>query len=283
MPGRCPRREAGLAQVLNGVRRIKLTLSYDGTEYNGWQVQPGLPTIQGLLEEAFLDIEKAPVHVAGSGRTDAGVHALAQVAAVSIRNPIPTRNLKKALNRLLPFDIRVIAVEEAHENFIRVSMRSQRRTNTGCIAAKSVRPSSDAMYIIIRIRWTMRSSSTPRVNLKANSTSPHSPLRMIAMRKSDRKCGASFHRKRILTDERLIYRVTGSGFLKHMVRNIVGTLLEVGKGNVDAERLRWLLTAPPDIKAGPTAPACGLFLIEVHYESNDPATIGTRSVPTADA
>ena len=94
------------------MRRIKLTLAYDGTEYNGWQVQPGLPTIQGMLEAAFLDIEKKHVHVAGSGRTDAGVHALAQVAAVSINNPIPPPNLKKALNRLLPPDIRVTCVEE---------------------------------------------------------------------------------------------------------------------------------------------------------------------------
>ena len=89
------------------MRRIKLVLSYDGTEYNGWQIQPGLPTIQGILEAAFLDIEKKPVHVAGSGRTDAGVHAMAQVAAVTLCNPIPTSNLKKALNRLLPSDIRL--------------------------------------------------------------------------------------------------------------------------------------------------------------------------------
>ena len=103
LPGRSAGGEAGLPQVLTvaSMRRIKLTLSYDGTDYNGWQVQPGLPTIQGFLEAAFLDIEKKPVHVAGSGRTDAGVHALAQVAAVSINNPIPDANLKKALNRLL--------------------------------------------------------------------------------------------------------------------------------------------------------------------------------------
>src|SRR5438132_1727273 len=99
------------------MRRIKLTLSYDGTEYNGWQVQPGLPTIQGILETAFLDIEKKHVHVAGSGRTDAGVHALAQVAAVTIENPIPLYNLRKAMNRLLPPAIRVISVAEAAPEF----------------------------------------------------------------------------------------------------------------------------------------------------------------------
>src|SRR6476660_2681896 len=117
------------------MRRIKLVLSYDGTEYNGWQVQPGLPTIQGILEAAFLDIEKQPVHVAGSGRTDAGVHALAQVAAVTLRNPIPAPNLKKALNRLLPTDIRVNSVEEVgsgfHPRFDAISKSYEYRIHRG--------------------------------------------------------------------------------------------------------------------------------------------------------
>src|SRR5690349_15197276 len=99
------------------MRRIKLTLAYDGTDFHGWQVQPNLPTIQAHLEEIFAGIEKRPVHVAGSGRTDAGVHALAQVAAASIENPIPTANLKKAINRLLPPTVRVLAVEEVHPDF----------------------------------------------------------------------------------------------------------------------------------------------------------------------
>ena len=117
------------------MRRVKLTLAYDGTEYNGWQVQPGLPTIQGTLEAAFLDIEKKHVHVAGSGRTDAGVHALAQIAAVSINNPIPPPNLKKALNRLLPPDIRVTCVEEVardfHPRFDAVSKTYEYRLHRG--------------------------------------------------------------------------------------------------------------------------------------------------------
>src|SRR3954447_15938648 len=99
------------------MRRIRLTVSYDGTEFYGWQVQPGLPTIQSHLQQIFETIEKRPVHVAGSGRTDAGVHALAQVAAVSIENPIPLPNLRKAVNRLLPPAIRITAAEEVHESF----------------------------------------------------------------------------------------------------------------------------------------------------------------------
>src|SRR5579883_319257 len=99
------------------MRRIRLTLSYDGTDFHGWQVQPGLATVQGTLEAVMEQIEKRPVHVAGSGRTDAGVHARAQVAAVSIANPIPVRNLRMAMNRLLPPSIRILEAAEAAPEF----------------------------------------------------------------------------------------------------------------------------------------------------------------------
>src|SRR5271170_2276140 len=99
------------------MRRIKILVSYDGTEYHGWQVQPGLPTIQGALEQVVSEIEGRPVQVAGSGRTDAGVHAWGQVAAFSIENPIPVNNLRRALNRLLPREIRVLGVEGAALDF----------------------------------------------------------------------------------------------------------------------------------------------------------------------
>src|SRR5277367_2175045 len=99
------------------MRRIRIVVSYDGTDYHGWQVQPGLATIQGTLEAVLAEMEGAPVQVAGSGRTDAGVHALAQVAAFSLSNPIPPANLQRAMNRLLPRDIRVLRAEEAAENF----------------------------------------------------------------------------------------------------------------------------------------------------------------------
>src|SRR4051812_27078645 len=99
------------------MRRIKIVVAYDGTDYHGWQVQPGLPTIQGEIEAIVAQIEGKPVHVAGSGRTDAGVHAVAQVAAFSLENPIPPYNLRKAINRLLPPAIRILSVEEVHTDF----------------------------------------------------------------------------------------------------------------------------------------------------------------------
>src|ERR1051326_9302193 len=99
------------------MRRIRITVSYDGTDYHGWQVQPGLATIQGILEGVLSQIEGDVVHVDGSGRTDAGVHALAQVGAFNLANPIPLPNLKKAMNRLLPRDIRVLETAEATAGF----------------------------------------------------------------------------------------------------------------------------------------------------------------------
>src|SRR5271166_205509 len=99
------------------MRRLRFLVAYDGTSFHGWQVQPGLPTIQGTLEEAISGMEGRAVHVAGSGRTDAGVHAVGQVAAFSIANRIPVDNLRRAVNRLLPRDIRVLHVEEAAADF----------------------------------------------------------------------------------------------------------------------------------------------------------------------
>ena len=99
------------------MRRIKIKLAYDGSPFHGWQVQPGLPTVQGVLESIVSEIEGRPVHVAGSGRTDAGVHALEQVAAFSFENPIPVSNLRRAVNRLLPPAVRVFSAEEAPAGF----------------------------------------------------------------------------------------------------------------------------------------------------------------------
>src|SRR5260370_18976955 len=104
-------------QAVPGRRRIRVTLSYEGTDYHGWQMQPRLATIQGAVEAAVSESEGAPVPVEASGRTDAGVHALAQTAAFTLANPIPPGNLHKAMNRLLPRDIRVTEVREAAAHF----------------------------------------------------------------------------------------------------------------------------------------------------------------------
>jgi tRNA pseudouridine38-40 synthase len=249
------------------MRRIKITLAYDGTDFHGWQVQPELPTVQGTLEAVVAEIEGQPVRVEGSGRTDAGVHALAQVAAFSISNPIPVENLRKALNRLLPASIRVLQVEEAaadfHPRFSAHSKTYEYRIFRGEVCSPFER------------RWVHHYPYPLDVDALIAAApvfvGEHDFSAFAASDERDAEGGSKvrtvYSSAAALEGERLIYRVRGSGFLKHMVRNMVGTLLEVGKGNLTAEGVCALVNAGAGAKekAGPTAPACGLFLVEVDY------------------
>jgi tRNA pseudouridine38-40 synthase len=246
-------------------RRIKLTITYDGTHYNGWQVQPELPTIQGVLEAVFAQIEGAPVHVAGSGRTDAGVHALAQVAAVTIANPIPCPNLKKALNRLLPRDIRILAAEEVQASFhARYDAKSKtyeyriwRSEVCSPFARQYVHhhpyPMSDAQFAAGARLLEGEYDFSAFAAADERDQLGRSKIRRIFSSKAERQSDV------------LAYRVQGSGFLKHMVRNICGTLIEYAKGNLDNEAMQDLLLRRSNRRAGPTAPPQGLFLIDVEY------------------
>ena len=215
------------------VRRIKIIVSYDGTDYHGWQVQPGLPTIQGVLEDVISAIEGRPVQVAGSGRTDAGVHALGQVAAFSIQNPIPVDNLRRAMNRLLPRDIRVLGVEEAALDF-HPRFQAKRKTYEYRIFRGEICSPFERRYVY---HHPYPLAVEQMIALAPLLEGEHDFSAFAASDERDElelsKVRTIFCSRLAVDGERLIYRVTGSGFLKHMVRNIVGVLLEVGKGNVD--------------------------------------------------
>jgi tRNA pseudouridine38-40 synthase len=262
------------------MRRIKLTVAYDGTDFSGWQVQPGRVTIQSTLEAVFSAIERKRVHITGSGRTDAGVHALGQTAAVSMENPIPMRNLRKAANRLLPDAIRILEAEEVPESF---------------------HPRFDAISKVYEYRIFRPEICSPfERRYTHHHPYPLNEERMVELAPifegeqdfgafaaaDDRDHPAKSQVRRIFSSqlarspERLIYRVRGSGFLKHMVRNIVGTLIEVGRGNLDAAAVRNMLSNPQVI-CGATSPACGLFLVEVEYPPSGSAaevTVGQHFV-----
>lgn len=240
------------------MRRIRLKLAYDGSGFHGWQVQPGLPTIQGALERILSAMEGRPVHVAGSGRTDAGVHALEQVAAFSVENPIPLENLRRAVNRLLPSAIRVLAAEEAppdfHPRFQAKSKTYEYRILRGEVCSPFEWPyvhhypyrlDEDCVCRLARV-FEGEHDFTAFAATDARDAEGRSKVRTVFSSVVERSPG------------RLIYRIRGSGFLKHMVRNIAGTLIEAGKGNIPD------LTSFPE-KSGPTAPAKGLFLIRVEY------------------
>lgn len=240
-------------------------MAYDGTAYHGWQVQPGLATIQGILEEILSGIEGEPVHVMGSGRTDAGVHALGQVAAFDITNPIPPDKLRRAVNRLLPEDIRVFDVRETapdfHPRYHAVAKTYEYRVARGEICLPFERRyvhhhpyPLDAAAMALAARCL---EGTHDFSAFA-AADDRDELGLSKMR-------TVFSSALFDQGDRLVYRIRGSGFLKHMVRNIMGTLIEVGKGNLDELGMLSLLGSDWNRKAGPRAPARGLFLMSVEY------------------
>jgi len=240
------------------MRRIRVTVAYDGTAFHGWQVQPELPTIQGALEAILAEIEGEPVHVAGSGRTDAGVHALAQVAAFSLENPIPAANLRRALNRLLPPAIRVLAVEEAplefHPRFHAIAKTYEYRIHRGEVCPPFEFPFVHHYpYPLDEVRMSRLASAfvgghdfTVFAAADDRDAEGKSKVRTVYSTGLER------------LGDRLLFQIRGSGFLKHMVRNMAGTLIEAGKGSISE------LDRIPE-RSGPTAPAKGLFLVSVEY------------------
>ena len=240
------------------VRNLKLILAYDGSDFAGWQVQPGLATVQGTLASAIGRLTGENVLPQGSGRTDAGVHALAQVAAFTIENPIPLANLRRAVNRLLPPAIRVLSAEVApmdfHPRFDATAKTYEYRIWRGEVCSPF-----DWPYVH---HFPYRLDEERMVRLAAAFVGEHDFTAFAASDERDAegqsKVRTVFSSALERAPDRLTYRIRGSGFLKHMVRNVVGTLIEAGKGNVaEVDRL-------PE-RSGPTVPAKGLFLVSVEY------------------
>jgi len=248
-------------------RNLKLTLAYDGTDFHGWQMQPGLPTIQNILSESLGRVTGEKIVAQGSGRTDAGVHALAQVASFAINAPIPARNLMIALNDILPAAIRVTGAEEVAADFhARHSARS--KTYRYRIFRGEVCPPHLARYVYHhpypldepRMKasaelvggehdFTAFAAVDPEKGKKEESSN----IRTIS-RSEWQRCGDEF-----------VYEVEGNGFLHHMVRNLVGTFLLVGKGSLAPSDLSRILRSKNRAAAGPTSPAGGLWLVNVQY------------------
>jgi len=248
------------------MRRLRFEVAYDGTDFHGWQVQPGLATIQGILEAIIGGIEGSPVHVAGSGRTDAGVHAFAQVAAVSLENRIPPDNFRRAVNRLLPATIRINHVREVHPEF-HPRFDALRKTYEYRIYREEV-CSPFARRFVYHHPYPL--DERAMIVAAALLEGEHDFTAFAASDSRDveaqTKVRTIFHSSLERRDELLVYRVTGSGFLKHMVRNMMGVLLEVGKGNLNDAELLARLERNCGIRPGPAVPASGLVLISVGYD-----------------
>lgn len=247
------------------MRTLKLTIQYDGTSYVGWQRQPAGASIQGLLEDALAPIEGRHVTVHGAGRTDAGVHALAQVASATVATELAAPTLTRALNAVLPADVRVLAVEDVEAEFhARFSARSKtyeyRIVNAPLVSAFLHRY---AWHVVHPLDIeSMRTAAGPLVGthdfagFQGAGSAVASTERTIL--ELDVEDGGGF-------DLPIVIRVTGDGFLRHMVRTMVGTLVEVGVGRWDPWRLLAVLESRDRSLAGPTAPARGLFLTSVIY------------------
>ena len=248
--------EARLAPFL--MRRIRIRLAYDGGAFHGWQVQPGLPTIQGILEQIVGGLEGEPVHVAGSGRTDAGVHALEQVAAFTIANPIPLPNLRQAINRLLPTSVRVLSTEEVHPGF-HPRFDAKAKTYEYRILRGEICSPFEWPYVYHH-PYPLDEECMERLAAVFEGAHDFTAFAASDDRDTEGKSKVRTVFSSVLErgETRLVYRIRGSGFLKHMVRNIVGTLLEAGRGNIAG------LGVLP-LRGGPTAPAKGLFLVSVEY------------------
>jgi tRNA pseudouridine38-40 synthase len=260
-------------------RNLKLTLAYDGTDFNGWQIQPGLPTIQGTLADCIERITGETVLPQGSGRTDAGVHALAQVASFAIASPIPERGLMIALNDVLPPSIRVKAIEQVEAGFhARHSARA--KTYQYRIYRGDICPPFVARYVH-HDPYPMNEEAVMRATEQLvgehdftsfAASDPERSARVAAADQGEVETAIAPSNVRVIhsalwmrANDELTFVVRGHGFLHHMVRNLVGTLLQVGKGSLRVDDVRTIMEARDRSAAGPTAPACGLYLVTVEY------------------
>ena len=245
------------------MRNIKLLIEYDGTHYHGWQVQPDALTIQEVIQKKIEVMTRHPVRLTASGRTDAGVHAIGQVASFATSTPIPVKGFRRGLNSLLPPDIVIKSVEEAEENF-HPQFGAKRKTYRYVILNRDL-PSA----VYRNYSWhlprpldfaAMQEASQNLIgkhnfsSFQAADPEPIDPFREVF------KAEWSI-RKQVF----LRFTIEADGFLKHMVRNIVGTLTEVGKGKISSGEFQKILLAKDRRRAGMTAPPQGLFLLEVQY------------------
>ena len=257
-------------------RTLKITLSYDGTRYVGWQRQASGESVQGLLEEAVARFEGNAVTVHGAGRTDAGVHALGQVASMQVTCDHPIETLARGLNAWLPSDIRVVKIENAAEDF---HARFSARSKTYRYLLRNASPVSpfERAYV-----WhvpetldvsAMQAAATVLVGTHDFSSfcSAGSNVRdgvrtvsrsVIHYIDADLVPYISTREEHTL----LAYEVSANGFLRHMVRAIVGTLVEIGEGRRSAASMAKLIAAASRAQAGATAPPQGLFLVGVDYD-----------------
>jgi tRNA pseudouridine38-40 synthase len=267
------------------VRTIKLLLHYEGTEYAGWQVQDNAATVQELIEHALTTILRERIHVAGASRTDSGVHALGQVAAFRTSDTIPLKRLLRSLNGILPRDVRAMDAVEAADDFDprfakektyryalacgRCLSPFQRRYTWHIKESLDFRGMQEAAGALVGehdFSSFVASGGGEKSHVRKISSIDfglggiiNPCLEEICFERGDHDAGEAFSENTVHFD------ITANGFLYKMVRNIIGTLVEVGRGKIGPETMPEILDAKDRSRAGPTAPAHGLCLLSVRY------------------
>ncbi len=250
------------------MRNLKVTVSYDGAEFSGWQVQPDVSTVQGTLSSAIGRITGEKVLPQGSGRTDAGVHALAQVMTFVTESSVPTGNFLRAMNDILPASVRVLDVEEAPPEF-HARHSAKAKTYRYRIYRESICPPFLARYVW---HFPYRLAEEEMGRAAALVVGEHDFASFAAVDpERGREDSPTSNVRTIFSSswerggDELIYTVRGSGFLHHMVRNLMGTFILVGKGTLRVDDVTRILEARNRSAAGATAPASGLYLVSVEY------------------
>jgi tRNA pseudouridine38-40 synthase len=241
---------------------FKLTLAYDGTNYVGWQRQAAGTSVQGLIEDALRALDGRGVVLHGAGRTDAGVHALGQVASCVLARDIEASVLVRALNARLPSDVRVVAAQSAaagfHARFSATAKTYRYRIFNADVMSPFERQYAWHVYGPLDVNAMDEAAQLlhGRHDFAAFQTASGTP------RTTDRRVSSSTVR---CEPPLVSYEISGDGFLRHMVRAIVGTLVEIGRGRWTVDDMREVLDSRDRARAGPTAPAGGLFLVRVEY------------------
>lgn len=266
------------------VRTWRLVVAYDGDGFAGWQRQDGQRTVQGDLEQVLSAIEHAPVHVAGAGRTDAGVHAAAQVASVCLTAEIAPERLVRACNNSLAQDVRVLAADPVFDQFHARSRALGKTYRYFIWNAPSGHPALRrtswhvpqplALEVMQAVARTVVGAHDFTAFQAQGSDVQTTERRMWTARVEPCPglppwCAAPADRGRLLC-----FEVSGEGFLRHMVRILAGTLVWAGRGRFTPADMALALAGGARNTAGPTAPAHGLHLWRVHYEGDDPAPVG---------
>ena len=244
------------------MRNIKLTIEYDGKDFNGWQKQPNKLNIQGEIERAIEEITGESINLIASGRTDAGVHSLGQVANFKTSSNIPLEKIPIAINTKLKRSIRIINAEEVNENFhSRYSCKKKtykyiiNNSENGTAVYRNLQYNFYQKLNEIRMNEAMQyfMGEHDFRGFKASGTSSKSSVRKIY--------SGSVNREKDL----IIIQITGNGFLYNMVRIIAGTLVEVGLGKIKPEEIEKIIDTGDRRKAGKTLPPQGLYLVSVDY------------------